>query len=66
MPRKPRLLTTGELAEELGVSRGAVLKWTVDGLLKPTFTTMGGHHRWDLDDVREQIRKQREQADPED
>jgi 23S rRNA G2445 N2-methylase RlmL len=44
-----------------------VLKWAVEGHLVPTLTTAGGHHRWDLDDVREQIRemnrKQREERD---
>jgi excisionase family DNA binding protein len=55
-----RLLTTGELARELGVSRGAVLKWANDGLITPAFTTPGGHLRWDLDDVRRQVRELRQ------
>jgi hypothetical protein len=56
-----RLLTTGELARELGVSRGAVLKWaTADPpLITPEFTTPGGHHRWNLERVRAQLREQR-------
>jgi excisionase family DNA binding protein len=56
-------LTTGELARELGVSRGAVLKWVRAGLITPEFTTPGGHHRWDVDKVREQLRKLRETGD---
>ncbi|MGH8964787.1 MAG: MerR family DNA-binding transcriptional regulator [Actinomycetes bacterium] len=62
-----RLLTTGELARELGVSRGAVLKWaTADPpLITPDFTTPGGHHRWDPDRVREQLRQQRQRGDAE-
>jgi excisionase family DNA binding protein len=55
-----RLLTTGELARELGVSRGAVVKWVRDGLIVPEFTTPGGHLRWDLEDVRRQVRELRE------
>ena len=58
-----RTLTTGELARELGVSRGAVLKWVRAGLITPEFTTPGGHHRWDVDKVREQLRKLRETGD---
>jgi excisionase family DNA binding protein len=60
-----RLLSTGELARELGVSRGAVLKWANDGLIVPAFTTPGGHLRWDLEDVRRQVRELR-QRDSED
>ena len=62
-----RLKTTREVASALGISRGAVLKWVVDGHLVPTLTTAGGHHRFDLDDVREQLRemnrKQREERE---
>ena len=57
-----RLLTTGELARELGVSRGAVVKWARDGLIVPEFTTPGGHLRWDLEDVRRQVRELRERG----
>ena len=57
-----RLLTTGELARELGVSRGAVLKWANDGLITPGFTTPGGHLRWNLEDVRRQVRELRERG----
>lgn len=58
-----KLLSTGELARELGVSRGAVLKWAVDGLITPEFTTPGGHHRWDAEKVRAQIKEQRQRDD---
>lgn len=54
-----RLLTTGELARELGVSRSAVLKWANANppLITPEFTTPGNHHRWNLEAVREQLRR---------
>ena len=55
-----RYLTTGALAKELGVSAGAILKWTRDGLITPAFTTPGGHHRWLLDDVRRELRERRQ------
>lgn len=55
-----RLLTTGELARELGVSRGAVLVWVRSELITPEFTTPGGHHRWDAEKVRAQLRDKRQ------
>ena len=55
------VLTTGELAKALGVSRGAILKWTNAGIISPEFTTpVGRHHRWDLEKVKEQLRKLQE------
>lgn len=55
-----RLLTTGELAQELSVSRSAILKWEQDGLITPEWTTPGGHHRWDAEKVRQELREQRQ------
>ncbi|HXV93442.1 MAG TPA: helix-turn-helix domain-containing protein [Pseudonocardia sp.] len=54
-----RWLTTGELAQELSVSRGAVQTWERTGVITPKFTTPGGHHRWDLEDVRRQLAEHR-------
>jgi DNA-binding transcriptional MerR regulator len=56
-------LTTGELARELSVSHSAILKWAREGLITPEWTTPGGHHRWDADKVRKELRQQR-QRDP--
>ncbi|GAA1303807.1 helix-turn-helix domain-containing protein [Pseudonocardia xinjiangensis] len=58
-----KLLTTGELAKLLGVSPGAILKWTRSGLIIPTWSTPGGHHRWRLGDVQEQLRAARKRDD---
>lgn len=49
------LVTTGALAKALGVSRAAVNRWVGTGLLVPDVTTPGGHHRWNVDRVREQL-----------
>jgi hypothetical protein len=46
----------GLVARELGVSHC--------GLISPEWTTPGGHHRWDADKVRRELRDQR-QRDPE-
>jgi hypothetical protein len=37
------LVTTGQLATELGVSRSAVLKWYRAGLITPELITPGNH-----------------------
>jgi hypothetical protein len=34
-----------------------VLKWANDGLIIPVFITPGRHLRWDLEDVRRQVRE---------
>lgn len=51
----PKLLTSGELAKKLGVSRGALLVWEEKGYITPFFKTPGGHRRWILEDVRRQL-----------
>lgn len=56
-----RTLTTGELAKELGVSRGAVLRWATEKIITPRFITAGGHYRWDADAVRTELQTWREQ-----
>ncbi|MGH3936619.1 MAG: MerR family transcriptional regulator [Pseudonocardiaceae bacterium] len=56
-------VTTGQLAEALGVSRSAILKWHRAGLVTPELVTPGGHLRWDVDRVREQLRQQRRRDD---
>jgi DNA-binding transcriptional MerR regulator len=53
------LVTTGALAKALGVSRAAVHRWVGIGLLVPDVTTPGGHHRWDVERVRAQLRGQK-------
>ena len=50
-----RLLTTGQAAEQLGISRRALAGWWADGVVTPAFITPGGHGRWDLDDLRRQV-----------
>jgi excisionase family DNA binding protein len=57
-----KTLTTGELAKELGVSRGAVLRWATEKIITPEFITAGGHYRWVADDVRAELRRWREQT----
>lgn len=51
-----RFVTTAEAAKALGVSNRTLARWAREKRLRPASTTLGGHHRWDLDDLREQIR----------
>jgi DNA-binding transcriptional MerR regulator len=60
-----KLLTSGELAKELGVSRGALLVWEEKGYITPYFKTPGGHRRWVLEDVRRQLDQPLPEADEE-
>jgi excisionase family DNA binding protein len=57
---KRELLTTGQVAERLGVSARTVASWVRDNKLVPTVITMGGHSRFVWEDVERQLREQRE------
>ena len=57
-----RLITSGELAKELGVSAGAVRAWVRDGLIVAAVVTPGGHRRYDLDEVRQRLKELQERS----
>lgn len=63
MPR-PKLLTSSQLADELGLSRRSISRYVSAGILVPELYTPGGQARFDLEDskrqLREHSRKQRE------
>ncbi len=40
-------LSTVQVAELLGVNKATVRRWVKSGAIIPTFTTPGGHHRFD-------------------
>ena len=58
-----RLISTGEAAGELGVSRPTLSRWAKSGLVTPALITAGGQYRWDMDDLRRQLRELRERDD---
>lgn len=62
-----RYLKTAEAADALGIHRTTLAKWTRKYGLRPAARTIGGQYRWDLDDLRRQIREleRRLAADPE-
>jgi excisionase family DNA binding protein len=49
-------VTTGEAAKALGVGLTTLQRWAHAGLVTPAFRTPGGHFRWDIDDLRSQLR----------
>jgi excisionase family DNA binding protein len=51
-----RYATTGEAAREVGVSATSLLKWLREGTIKAVMVTPGGHARWDIADLRRQLK----------
>jgi hypothetical protein len=54
-----KLLTTGQVAAELGVTRGTILKWMKAGIVTAESETAGGQQRWELATVQRQISEHR-------
>ena len=55
-------MTTGAAARELGISAATLTRWVARGLATPAEVTAGGHFRWDLDDLRAELRRGRAEA----
>lgn len=51
-----RLLSTGEAARALGLSSRSLARWAKEGQVTPALTTPGGQYRFNLDDLRAEIR----------
>jgi DNA-binding transcriptional MerR regulator len=54
---KPRLVPTSELARELGLSDRTIQRYRQLGVLRPDVVSPGGHARWNIERVREQLRQ---------
>jgi excisionase family DNA binding protein len=54
-----RLLSTGEAAQALGLNSRSISRWAKEGKITPALVTPGGQYRWNLDDLREQLRSLR-------
>ncbi|TVT17957.1 helix-turn-helix domain-containing protein [Amycolatopsis acidiphila] len=55
MPGDP--VPTADAAKAIGVDRRTLQRWVSQGRIEPTLTTAGGHHRWDIDDLKRQLRE---------
>lgn len=51
-----RLVTTAELARALGINPRTIQRWRAQGVLTPEVATPGGHARWDIEKVKQQLR----------
>jgi DNA-binding transcriptional MerR regulator len=65
VPERRRLLTTGELATALGLSPATIQRYAKRRLITPAEVSIGGHMRWVEADVREEMRRLREQREQE-
>lgn len=57
------LVSSIELAKELGVSHRSVQRWIKDGKITWEHRTPGGHYRFDPDKVREALQKDSQRRD---
>ncbi|GAA5158056.1 MULTISPECIES: helix-turn-helix domain-containing protein [Amycolatopsis] len=49
------LVPTKDAAKAVGVDRRTLQRWVSEGSVKPTLTTAGGHHRWNIEDLKRQL-----------
>lgn len=63
----PPLITSGDLARKLGLSRRTISQYAKRGWITPALETPGGQYRWRYEDVlaemRELARKRHEEQD---
>jgi DNA-binding transcriptional MerR regulator len=50
---------TGDAAKAIGVAHSTLARWWKEGLVTPALVTPGGHARWHVEDLREQLRARR-------
>ncbi len=50
------LVPTGIAARSVGVDHATLVRWWNRGYVTPELVTPGGHARWDLDDLKRQLR----------
>ncbi|WP_104480748.1 MerR family DNA-binding transcriptional regulator [Actinokineospora auranticolor] len=62
-PVAVRLVSTGDAARELGISRETLRAWWRAGLVTPASETVGGHARWDVDQLQRDLRALRQRGD---
>jgi hypothetical protein len=51
-----QLITTSAAAKAIGVGVSTLQRWTSEGVVTPAWRTPGGQARWDLDDLRRQLK----------
>ncbi len=58
-----KLVPTGVAAEAIGVGHSTLARWWKEGSVEPQLVTPGGHARWDIETLRNQLRAKRDQID---
>jgi DNA-binding transcriptional MerR regulator len=58
-----RLVTTSELARALSLSNRTIQRYRTLGVLVPELESPGGHARWDVEKVKQQLRDLRRKDD---
>lgn len=53
------LVTSTQAAKAVGVSARSLARWAQEGVLEPDVVTPGGHFRWDVEHLRQQLKRQR-------
>ncbi|MGH3410375.1 MAG: MerR family DNA-binding transcriptional regulator [Streptosporangiaceae bacterium] len=48
--------TTAEAARQIGVGVSTLQRWAAEGIVTPAWRTPGGQARWDVSDLRAQLR----------
>ncbi len=54
------MVSSTELAKALGLSSRSIQRYVKAGMITPLYVTPGGHYRWSVTSVVEQLRKQRQ------
>jgi excisionase family DNA binding protein len=55
-------ITSPQAAKELGIHLVTLQRWAKAGIVKPAFRTAGGRYRWDLDDLKRQLRERKDEC----
>jgi predicted site-specific integrase-resolvase len=50
-------VTTSEAARAIGVARQTLARWWHDGYVRPALVTPGRQARWDVEDLKQQLRE---------
>jgi DNA-binding transcriptional MerR regulator len=56
------LVSSGVAAKQLGVDISALSRWVKEGKVVPAQRTVGGHYRWDMAQLRRQLKASDERA----
>ncbi|HWO62210.1 MAG TPA: MerR family transcriptional regulator [Umezawaea sp.] len=58
-----KLVTTSEAAKQLGVGTSTLQRWAKDNVVSPDLVTPGGHMRWAVEHLRDQLRELRQRGE---